>query len=111
MQIITKQEDRGDSGIVYLAGEVDMHSSPSLRQVLLTYTRSKKPVIVVDMAEVDYIDSSGLATLIECMKNSKSYSGRVILSQIKANVFEVFKLAKLTGFFEITDDIPTDLEG
>ncbi len=105
MEIIKSKEIKGDAGIVYLCGEVDMHSSPSLRQALLEYSRAKKPTIVVDMAEVDYIDSSGLATLIECMKQCKPYSGRVVLSRIKPNVLQVFELAKLTGFFEITDDL------
>lgn len=106
MEIIQGKEERGNTGILRLSGEVDMHSSPKLRQALLDFTKRKKTTIGIDLGEVDYIDSSGLATLIEAMKSCKTYKGRMVLARIKPNVLEVFKLAKLTGFFEIADALP-----
>ena len=54
----------GDAIVVALSGEVDLESSPKVRGVLLDSVREKRSVLV-DMAGVSYIDSSGIASLVE----------------------------------------------
>lgn len=99
MSIIKHREETGDEGLLTLAGEVDMHSSNDLRSALLGYTKKKLPRIVCDMGDVSYIDSSGLATLIECYKTAKAYDGALVLRNVQPKVLAVFKLAHLDGFF------------
>ena len=66
MQIEKSQND----GVTTLrvSGEIDLHASPALRSELQTCVSEKTPVLLVDFAGVDYIDSSGLATFIEYLR-------------------------------------------
>ena len=51
--------------ILQITGEIDLHQSPSLRTVLAEQAEAKCPALLLDFTEVKYIDSSGLATLVE----------------------------------------------
>ncbi|NIA21525.1 MAG: anti-sigma factor antagonist, partial [Anaerolineaceae bacterium] len=61
-------EENGPATIVHLAGDVDLNVSPALRKRLKELTGDKKSKIVVNLADVPYIDSSGVATLVECLQ-------------------------------------------
>ena len=100
MSIIKQVDTEGDEAVVGLSGEVDMHSSNTLRRELIAFTRDKVERIVVDLASVTYIDSSGLATLIEAHKTATAYGGKLIMRNAQPKVTAVFKLAHLLSFFE-----------
>jgi anti-sigma B factor antagonist len=96
--------------LVEISGEVDLYSSPQLRRKVLELTKSKTPVILIDLKNVRYMDSSGVATLIEGLKSSHQYNGRLILSGLKLEVREVFELTRLDTVFEIYADSQAALE-
>ena len=63
------REERGNQ-IVMLSGEIDLESSPKARQILLDAVGKKKRVLV-DLASVTYMDSSGIASLVEVFQRAK----------------------------------------
>ena len=95
------REDKPDVVIVKLSGDVDMRSSPHLREELRELTRARAPRIEVSLEGVTYIDSSGIATLIEGLKNAHPYQGRFTLTGVNDNIYPVFELAHLTSVFDI----------
>ena len=95
-----------DAARVKLSGELDIHSSPDLRKTLLDLVDRKPPSIVVDLEAVTYIDSSGLATLIECMRGVKTYQGELLLVGVNARIWPIFKLAGLDRVFDIRRSQP-----
>jgi anti-sigma B factor antagonist len=84
-----------------LSGEIDMHSSPALRRELMIFVQKKVPVLCVDFGGVSYIDSSGIATLVEGLKGMMSYGGRLKLLGIPQRVAEIFTFSKLDKVFDI----------
>ena len=64
--------DYNGKKIIILSGEVDMYSSPILREKLLNLVKRKFPTLCVDFKGVSYIDSSGIATFVEGLKCMKS---------------------------------------
>ena len=86
---------------IKLAGEIDLQHSPQLRQLLQKKACLKAPMILLDFEEVKYIDSSGLATLIEYYKNSRSYSGRLAVAGLSDRVRGIFDLVRLGEVFGI----------
>jgi anti-sigma B factor antagonist len=94
-------EDRPEAVIVHLVGEVDLNVSPKLRAALKDLTAAKKPLIVVDMAEVPYIDSSGVATLVECLQSVSRYRGQLRLCQLTKRASGVFEISRLDTVFKI----------
>jgi anti-sigma B factor antagonist len=87
--------------VVSLAGEIDMHSSPVLREKLLVLIKDRPQKLVVNFRDVSYIDSSGIATFVEGLKHMKTYNGRLQFSDIPQGIMEIFSFSKLDKVFEI----------
>jgi len=86
---------------VTVCGKVDIHSSPQLRQALKPLLTAKRKRISIDLKQVSFMDSSGIATLVEGLQWSREHGGHFILSGLSQNVQDVFELAKLDTVFEI----------
>ncbi len=98
-------ETKGNARILAIDGEIDLYSSPQLRKELLAATEAKAPLIVVDLAKVGYMDSSGLATLIEALRQTSDYSGKLKLASLQSGVQDVFALSRLDKVFEIHESV------
>src|ERR1700730_18692508 len=105
MQTISKaacpmpNKDRSD--VLPLDGEIDLHVSPNVAESLHAIIRKKPRRLVVDLARVSYIDSSGLAVLIEGMQNVEAYGGKFALAGLHAKVRPIFEIASLDQVFRI----------
>jgi anti-sigma B factor antagonist len=87
--------------VLPLEGEIDLHVSPRISGALGAMIEQKPPRLVVDLSKVTYIDSSGLAVLIEGMQNVEAYGGKFILAGIQDNVKPIFEIARLDQVFII----------
>ncbi len=87
--------------ILSLSGEIDLHHATKLRTVLLSEIKKKPGKLVLDFKEVSFIDSSGIATLVEALKESKNYSLDFILCCLGERVKDVFELSRLDKVFKI----------
>ena len=92
----------GETAVVSLEGDVDLQSSPDVRGVLLeAVERSAR--VVVDLSAVGYIDSSGIAALVEALQRSRQRKDRaaLALAAVSDPVLRVLKLARLDRVFTI----------
>jgi anti-sigma B factor antagonist len=89
------------SNVLPLDGEIDLHVSPRISASLGAMIEQKPQRLVVDLSKVTYIDSSGLAVLIEGMQNVEAYGGKFILAGIRENVRPIFEIARLDQVFII----------
>ena len=87
--------------MVTLSGEIDLQHSPKMRLLLQAKVRGRVPLLLLDFTNVKYIDSSGLATLVEYYQNSRSYSGRIALAGLSNRVKSIFELVRLSEIFPI----------
>ncbi len=101
--------DEGDSAVVSLSGDVDLESSPRVRSALLDCVRMKRTV-VVDMAGVSYIDSSGVASLVEAFQSARKSHTRFVLARVSDAAMRVLELARLDRVFTIVGDVADGLE-
>jgi len=100
-----EREDRDDlHTLLRITGDVTIHTSPSLRKQLKPLYTSKMKEIHVALDQVDFMDSSGIATLVEGLQWSRLTGGRFVLSGLRENVKDVFSLAKLDTIFDIEDN-------
>jgi anti-sigma B factor antagonist len=102
--VSTRKLEDNNAVAVDLTGELDMSSSPEVRQVLVGLVDQRTPRILLNLAGTEYIDSSGLATFVECLQGVKRYGGTLRLYGVGEQIIDVFKLARLDTVFEITDD-------
>ncbi|HVI52577.1 MAG TPA: STAS domain-containing protein [Candidatus Sulfotelmatobacter sp.] len=93
-------ERHGRAALVSLGGEVDLSNSMDVRKEVVACLNDRWDV-VVDMAHVRYIDSSGIASLIEGYQTAKRYGVRFALSSVSAPALRVLKMARLDSVFTI----------
>ena len=101
MSLEIRTEIQESIAIIHIDGEVDLYSSPMLRKEMMNVIKEKHPVIAINLGNVRYMDSSGVATLIEGLQHCGKYDGRFVLAALQNNVKEVFELTRLDKIFEI----------
>ncbi|MEY2558060.1 MAG: anti-sigma factor antagonist [Verrucomicrobiota bacterium] len=87
--------------VLPLEGEIDLHVSPRVAASLSAIIEQKPGRVVVDLSGVSYIDSSGLAVLIEGMQNVEAYGGKFCLAGLQDKVRPIFEIARLDQVFII----------
>lgn len=103
MSLNIKVSSDDQNRIVEVEGDVTIMTSPDLRAALNPLFLSEIKQIEVKLVGVDFMDSSGIATLVEGLQWSKSTGSRFVLSGLSPTVRDVFALAKLDTIFEIID--------
>jgi anti-sigma B factor antagonist len=91
--------------IVAISGEVDLYSSPKVRKSIITLTSKKIPTLAIDLTDVSYMDSSGVATLVEGLQITEKYNGKLLLCGLNSMVREVFELSRLDTVFSIYENL------
>jgi anti-sigma B factor antagonist len=100
MEIATRQA--GNATIVDVVGDITLYNSPEVRKVLLGLLREKRvPRVIVNMKSVKYIDSAGVASLVEGLKVSRDLKSRFALYGLSPAAREVLELTRLNKVFEI----------
>ena len=82
-------------------GDIDLSQSDQLRQVIKTANKSQELKIVIDLKHVQYMDSSGVATLIEGLQIARSSGKDLALCSLTQSVEAVLQLSKLDQIFDI----------
>jgi len=102
VKISTRRMDK--TAILDISGDVDLaHSTELRRTVLLELCETRTPRLVLNMCDVRYIDSSGVASLVEGLKASRDMGSRLILFGLSPIVQEVLQISRLLKIFEIYD--------
>lgn len=97
---ISKNEQDGRY-IIKVSGEVDLYSSPELRNAVIKAISAAKGAVCVDLSEVPYMDSSGVATLVEGLKSASHAKRSFVILSPSTPVMKVLQLSRLDSVFEI----------
>ena len=90
-----------EATVVVLSGEIDLHQSPALHAALVNVAANRPKLLVLNMTEVAYMDSSGVGTLVELLRRVNAYKGKLALVNLSQRVRSVFEITKLDKFFNI----------
>lgn len=102
--------DVNGASVVALTGDVDLQTSPAVRQKLLECLEKSKRV-VADLGAVSYIDSSGVASLVEAFQVSRKKGAVFALASVSPAAMRVLSLARLDKVFTIHPDVATATQG
>lgn len=94
-------ETTSDATIVQPLGEIDLGNATALRTHISQAQRSKPARLVIDLAKVPYMDSSGVATLVEAMQVARKHGGLLVLCGLQDKVRSIFEIARLDMVFTI----------
>ena len=90
-----------DIQIVTLGGRMDAYSSNDVERQLNSLIEANQVKIILDLAGLEYISSSGLRVLLAALKKSRKASGDIRLAAMRPYVKEVFDIAGFTQLFQI----------
>jgi anti-sigma B factor antagonist len=89
------------TNVLRLKGRLGIDSSPALRDRFLAMLRSQSPkALVVDLVEVSYIDTSGVATLLEALKWARNRQTTLCLKGLQGRPLHLFEVAGVLPLFE-----------
>lgn len=109
VQITTRRSDK--TAILEISGDIDLAHSNEVRRVMLVeFRENRTPKVILNLVQVNYIDSSGVASLVEGLKASRDVGARMILVGLSPIAYEVLQLSKLLKVFEIYDTEALALE-
>jgi anti-sigma B factor antagonist len=110
MEISTREA--GNATIVDITGDITLYNSPEVRRVLLDLLKAKHvPRVIVNLEKVKYIDSAGVASLVEGLKTSRDLKSGFALYGLSKTTREVLELTRLIKVFEVYDNEEAALRG
>lgn len=93
--------EKGNVFLVLLKGSLDMYSSLELKNRTDKIPVSNQTEIIIDFAHINFVDSSGIGTLIKIFHQIKEAGGKLYLTNLKPPIEKVFKVAGLMNLFPI----------
>jgi anti-sigma B factor antagonist len=100
-----KIRKNGFNYIIDVNGEMDLYNSYKLKELVMKMLEKKVRRFIINLENVDYIDSSGIGALIYICSTIKKMNLRLIITNIHGSVKKVIELTKLMGYFPITNSI------
>jgi anti-sigma B factor antagonist len=102
-----KLETRDENGrtIVKVGGEIDVYTAPKLREQLVELVGAGKYHLIVDMEDVDFLDSTGLGVLVGGLKRVRAHEGSLRLVCTQERILKIFRITGLTKVFPISDTV------
>ncbi len=91
--------------VLKVTGEVDLRTSPQLRELLLEAAEQTEGALLLDLADVSYMDSSGVGTMVYVKREIERDSRQMILVGLQPRVRSVFEITHLDKFFKIVDRV------
>lgn len=102
MKVEITTERIGAGCLIALKGDVDMNTSPDVRASIgEVFRQGGARALLINLSGVRYMDSSGIATLVEAMQHCMKQSMRLRLVDLSPPVRDVFEMARLSSIFEI----------
>jgi len=109
LKIDSRVEGEG-LAVLALTGEVDVANATQVREAGLKLISDGVKHLVVDLSQTEYIDTSGLGTLVGLQKRIRESGGELLLAALQPRVRRPFEITGLTNVFRLYDDVGSALE-
>ena len=100
-EVVKNVRQQDQATVVELAGDIDMRCSMELRGRFIEIMQAKPPLLVVNMIQVEFMDSSGLATLVEVLQWCRRNKCQLKLVGLTGRVRSIFEISRLESIFQI----------
>jgi anti-sigma B factor antagonist len=98
-------EDRVNNiDVLKLKGRLEASASKTIKDRISTLAKQNRVNLVIDMSDVDFIDSSGLGSLVSCLRSVNKSGGDIKITSLQDHVRAIFELTRLHRIFQIFDD-------
>lgn len=101
MDLSITSETRGEATIVHVGGEIDVYTAPALREHLDEHISQGRLLLVLDLAGVSFMASTGLGVLVGRLKLVRAANGAMLLVCSSERILSVFSITGLDKVFQI----------
>lgn len=99
---LTIHVEKGDTeSIVYLKGEIDIYTVEKIEPQLIPLTEKNSHTVLVNLEDVNYMDSTGLGLFIKALKSVKKHEGQLKLIHLQDRIERLFKITGLDEVIQI----------
>ena len=99
-----KYEQKNDVGIIKISGKLVASNSTDLKTAFKEYLKTAVK-FVIDLSEMDFIDSTGLGALVSCLKISMEAKGDIFIANLAPKPRLVFEMTRAFKIFKVFDDV------
>jgi anti-sigma B factor antagonist len=110
MNIKIELLEHGRTVEVRLSGEIDAYTAPKLRDALFPLSEEGQVLMVVDLSDVDYMDSTGLGVFVGVFKNIRANNGELKLVGLSGRLSRLFEITGLAEIMDINSKIEGEIE-
>lgn len=103
-------DKKGQVVVLKVSGRLEINQALELEEIINTHINNGSKLFVFDLGEVHYLSSSGIRVFIATLRQLKDLKGRMILSNLSANVVKTLKIVELDGLFEIIGSVEDALK-
>ena len=101
MDLSLASRTEGDKTVVSVGGEIDVYTAPKLREQIVQLVEEGRYHLVVDMEDVEFLDSTGLGVLVGGLKRVRAHDGSLRLVCTQERILKIFRITGLTKVFPI----------
>lgn len=101
MELTVNSRQEGEYTVIFVSGEIDVYTAPRLRERLNELVAGGRYHLIVDLAGVEFLDSTGLGVLVGGLKRVRSHDGALRLVCTQEKILKVFRITGLTKVFPI----------
>ncbi|MFC4402034.1 STAS domain-containing protein [Gracilibacillus xinjiangensis] len=105
MNLNIEINDQGLTQSLKLAGEIDAYTAPKLKEALLPLVKKENVTVLVDLEQVNYMDSTGLGVFISALKATKEYDSKLKLVSLQDRVWRLFEITGLENIMDIDSTV------
>ena len=98
-------EKKGEIIVLKISGRLEINQALELEEIINTNINNGSKSFVFDLGDVHYLSSSGIRVFIATLRQLKDLKGRMVLSNLSANVIKTLKIVELDGLFEIINSV------
>lgn len=101
MDLSLSTRTEGDHTVVEVVGEIDVYTAPKLREAFIDLVAQGSYQLVIDMEQVEFLDSTGLGVLVGGLKRVRAHDGALRLVCSQERILKIFRVTGLTKVFPI----------
>ena len=106
MGLTVSSDRRGDSFVVRLEGDLDLHSNAEVRSTVEPLLEDRSTEVFLDLQGVTFLDSSGLGSLVGLQKRANRNQSRMTLCGLSPQIEKIFEVTHLRDAFTILPELP-----
>ena len=110
MDLSLASRTEGDKTVVSVGGEIDVYTAPKLREQIVQLVDDGQYHLVIDMEDVEFLDSTGLGVLVGGLKRVRAHDGSLRLVCTQERILKIFRITGLTKVFPIHASVAEAVE-